>query len=149
VYHLEPDFIHAAFEKGDLCIALFQGSRLLAYYWRGMGQTQHLDGLWVEFDAKYCYSYKAFTHPDFRRSGLQYTVSMWADPLLLERGYGHSIGFVETHNFPSVMASARRGSVRAGYAGYLRLFGRHYPFRSPGARRRGFRFFVPRNTRVC
>jgi hypothetical protein len=143
VYQLDPEFIHAAIAKGDLCVALFQERRLLAYFWKATGKTPHLGGLWVQFATGYCYSYKAFTHPDFRQGGLQRIVATWTDPLLRRRGYSHSIGFVETHNFPSIRASERRGAVKAGYAGYVQVFGNVYTFRTPGAKHHGFRFFIP------
>ena len=143
VYGLEPEFIDFSMGKGDLCAGLFEDDRLLAYYWRATSVTPHLDGIWVEPGARYCYSYKAFTHPAYRQQGLQEHVARFTDAIMLQRGFTHSIGFVETHNFPSIKASLRRGSRKVGYAGYVRVFGRILPFRSRGAKRHGFRFFIP------
>ncbi|MEX2123603.1 MAG: hypothetical protein WD795_06890 [Woeseia sp.] len=143
VYDLGSEFIHSAIGKGDMCIALFEDDRLLAYYWRAADKTPHVRGLWAEFGPGYCYNYKAFTHPAFRQQRLQQIVATWSDPLMLQRGFAQSIGFIETHNFASIKSTERRGSRKVGYAGYLQLLGKSFPFRSRGAKRHGFRFFIP------
>ncbi|MEX1033713.1 MAG: hypothetical protein WDZ30_10160 [Cellvibrionaceae bacterium] len=141
IYDLDPDFIKKAQGRGELCMAVFEGGKILAYLWRTFASTGHEKGLWVHFDERYVYGFKAFTHPDYRQQRLQHSLSYTFDTLLRERGYSHCIAFIETHNFPSLISDKKRGHRRVGYAGYLTLFGRVIPFRTPGARRHGFGFF--------
>ena len=143
LYELEPTSIEAAIARGNLCIAAFENEKIIAYLWRAFSATPHVDGLWVDFGAKYRYGYKAFTHPKYRQQKLQHLVSLLTDPLMIERGYTHGISFIETHNFASRISDARRGSICVGYAGYFKLFGKVLPFRSPGAKTHDFRFFIP------
>ena len=59
---------------------------------------------------------------------------------LLARGIDVVVGFIETHNYASLTSSRRTGDEKIGVIGYLRIAGRVFPFRSPGARRAGFGF---------
>lgn len=148
IYEIRRSFIDAALARGAFCVAAFQDDKIIAYVWRSFCATPHVAGLWVDFGRKYRYGYKAFTHPDFRREGLQHAIAFVADAEAIRQGYTHAIGFAETHNFASLISDAKRGHERVGYAGYLRFRGRVFPFRTPGAKRHGFRFFVP-PTRRC
>ena len=67
-------------------------------------------------------------------------VGRLTDALCLELGYSKSLGIVESHNYASIANSLRLGNQIVGSAGYFKLFGRVYPFRSRGARRHTFRF---------
>lgn len=140
---LGADWIRKALGRGEICVGAFEGDKLLAYTWRALGPTPHEKGLWVHFDEKYVYGFKAFTRPGYRQQHLQYAVSGHLDHWLLDHGYRDYIGFIETHNFPSLIAGEKRGHRKVGYAGYLILFGQVIPFRSPGAKRVGFGFFPP------
>jgi len=143
IYDLAPTFVDEALAQGDLCIAAYENEKIIAYVWRAFSATPHVDGVWVDFGAKYRYGYKAFTHPAYRQQQLQHLVGLLTDPMMIERGFTHGISFVETHNFASRISDMKRGSVCVGYAGYFRLFGKVLPFRSPGAKKHGFRFFIP------
>lgn len=134
--------IDAALARGDICAATFVNDRMVSYVWRSFSTAPHVDGLWVEFERPYRYSYKAFTLPDYRGQHLQDDTVRLTDAMCVERGYPYAIGFVETHNFASLRADTRHGNQHIGWAGYIKLFGRVYPFRSPGARRHTFRFVM-------
>lgn len=135
---LKTEWIKRAEARGEICLAVFDDERIIAYLWRAFGPTPHGDGLWVHFDPRLSYSFKGFTRPEHRRQRLQQALSYALDDWLLGQGYSHSIRFVESHNYPSLINRPDQRSV--GYAGYLRLLGRVIPFRSPGARRYGFAF---------
>jgi hypothetical protein len=139
--HFDPAFLAAAKARGDVCAAAFDGDRLVAFVWRSFSTAPHVDGLWVRISKPCFYGYKVFTYPDYRGRRLHNRVSLITDRLCIERGYTHGVGFAETHNFASNVSVLRNDSVPVGYAGYFLLFGRAYPFHSPGARRRGFRFY--------
>ena len=145
---LQPSDVEAALSRGDICAAAFRNDRMVAYTWRSFSTAPHVDGLWVEFERPYRYGYKMFTHPDCRGQHLQEAIGGLTDAMCIERGYTRSISFVETHNYPSVATDLRRGNRRVGWAGYLKLFGWVFPFRSPGARRHTFRFVRCKKARV-
>jgi hypothetical protein len=137
------EFVEAALARGDRCTAAFVGPRLVAYTWRALSSAPHVHGLWVAFVKPDRYSYKAFTLPEFRGYHLQSHIAAAADPWFVARGFIRDISFIETHNYASIRSFRRIGHRFVGYAGYLTLFGRPIPFRSPGARKHGFRFYLP------
>jgi hypothetical protein len=140
---LPREFLELALGKGDFCVAAFVGDRIVAYTWRAVSPTPHCPGLWVAFDRPgQRYGYKSLTRPEYRGQHLLAAVSVFADPLLVARGYPEAISFVESDNFASLHGNLRHGNRQVGYAGFLAWRGRHYPFRSPGAKRYGFRFLV-------
>ena len=132
--------VEAALNRGDICASAFDGDRIVAYTWRSFTIAPHIDGLWVTFEPPYRYGYKSFTHPEYRGQHLQYHVGRLVDALCAERGYAKSLGFIESHNFSSIANSLRQGNRLVGWAWYIKLFGRVYPFRNPGARNHTFRF---------
>lgn len=138
---LRRNAVSEALARGDLCVATFDGDRMVAYMWRSFTTAPHLHGLWVHFRKPYRYGYRSFTRPEYRGRHLSDPMGHFLDDYCLDRGFTQSIGFIETDNYASIASDRRRGSTRKGWVGYLRLFGRTYPFRSRGARRRGFGFF--------
>lgn len=85
----------------------------------------------------------SFTHPHFRGRHLQDLVAYEIDALCINRGYPYALAIIETHNFASIASNRRRGGRVVGWAGYVKLFGRVFPFRSRGAPRHTFRFVTP------
>ena len=140
VMELGPAEFDDALARGDICAGVFDGDRLIAYIWRSFSAAPHRDGLWATFERPYRYGYKGFTHPDYRGQRLQDPVSHLTNALCIERGYPLAISLIESHNYASIVGSARRGNTEVGWAGYFKLFGRVYPFRSPGAKRHTFNF---------
>jgi hypothetical protein len=145
IMDLRPASIHAALERGDFCASAFDGDRMIAYVWRSFTTAPHVDGLWVTFERPYRYGYKAFTRAEYRGMHLQDALSYLTEPPCIERGYPMAIAFVETHNYSSITQDVRRGNRVVGWAGYLKLFDRVYPFHTPGARKHTFRFVRSRS----
>ncbi|MEM6708671.1 MAG: hypothetical protein AAF648_07785 [Pseudomonadota bacterium] len=142
-YDLDADFVAEATARGDRCVANFLGDELVGYAWIAYGPTPHLDGVWCETGSPDRYAYKAFTHPRFRGKRLRGTFhALEADDAAF--GVTHSVSFIAWWNRSSMKAIARNQAVRIGWAGYWTIGTRRFCFRSPGARRAGFRFFVPR-----
>ena len=137
---MQASAIEAALERGDMCGAVFDGDRMVAYTWRSFTTAPHADGLWVTFARPYRYGYKALTRPEYRGMHLQDAAVVVTEAACIERGYTHGVSFVESHNYPSITQDNRRGNRLVGWAGYVKLFGRVYPFRTPGAKRHTFRF---------
>jgi len=136
---LDPEWCAAAFARGDYCYATFFEEDLVSYGWRGMGQVPHVGGVWVTFGEGLCYSYKAWTRPKYRGKKLRGSFGQTAR-FDKERGTTQGISFVETHNLSSLRSKANLLSKRVGWAGYFELGPIFFGFRSPGARRYGFRF---------
>jgi hypothetical protein len=137
---LRASSVIEAFDRGDLCAAAFHHDRMVAYSWRSFTTAPHIEGLSVTFDRPYRYGYRAFTLPEYRGKHLQDELAFVSDAPSIARGYTHGIDFIETHNYASIAQDVRRGHRIVGWAGYFTLFGRIYPFRTPGARRHTFRF---------
>ena len=140
---MTPAFVDYALSRGDICTAAFDGDDIVAYVWRAFVPTRHKDDVWLTFEPPYRYGYKALTLPAWRGRHLQEMLGPVADRLCIERGHTHAIGFIETHNYASITSAKRLGDEAIGVIGYLRIAGRVFPFRSPGARRAGFGF-VPK-----
>ncbi len=137
---MTPAFVDEALSRGDICTAAFDGDDIVAYVWRAFVATRHKADVWVTFEAPYRYGYKALTLPAWRGRHLPERLVPVDDRLCIGRGCTDSIGFIETHNYASLASSKRLGERKIGVIGYLRIAGRVFPFRSPGARRAGFGF---------
>jgi GNAT superfamily N-acetyltransferase len=135
--------VRDAFARGDVCIGALDGRRLAGYEWLGFGPTPHLNAIWVDFSAQARYGYKKFVRPEYRGQRIAAGLSSHGDELCMRRGRNRTIGFIALDNRASRRASARLGGRTVGYAGYLQWLGVVLPFRSPGAVRAGFRFYVP------
>lgn len=136
---LNPEFVESALARGDYCSAVFDGEKMVGFGWRSHTTAPHGDGLWVGFEKPYRYGYHAYTRPEYR--GQHISDPRVADWLSVARGARFTVGFTETHNFASIRRNRRYGNKRVGYAGYFKIFGKPYPFRTPGAKRHTFRFY--------
>lgn len=137
---LDPEAFRRAIDRGDICVGAFDGDRLVAYTWRAFQTAPHNNGLWVQFRPPFRYGYKALTLPAYRGLHLQEAMAPLLDEMSIRRGYTHAISFIETHNHPSLRMSLRSGNRIVGLIGYVRVFGRYFPFRSRGAANLGFGF---------
>jgi GNAT superfamily N-acetyltransferase len=133
-------FVEAALDRGDVCAAAFDRSRMVAWTWASLGSALHGDGMHVRVEAPYEHGYKSYTKPEYRNRGIIARLSLLRDQMAVELGCTRFIGFAETHNYVSIHSNRRLGSRLVGYAGYFRLFGRSFPFRTPGVAKHTFRF---------
>ena len=138
--HFSLSFIDDALSRGDYCVGAFDGCRMVAWAWASLKQAPHGDGLCVEIEPPYSYGYKWFTTPEYRGQGIIGQLTILRDKLGAELGCSHNLGFIETHNYASWASSQRLGSRTVGYAGYFKLFGKAFPFRTPGVVKHTFRF---------
>lgn len=139
---LSTAFVEAAFSRGDVCTAMFHDNRLVAYMWRSTSRVPHVKGIDVETRKPYRYGYKAYTLPEYRGRHIPEYLAPVASQFYIERGYPISIGFVETRNRASRRSEVRRGSILIGFAGYVRLPGMIWTFRTRRVRAAGFRFIA-------
>ena len=138
---LSVSFVNEALAKGDYCAAAFDGEQMVAWAWASFDSAPHGDGLRVKVEAPFSYGYKWFTKPEYRGRGIIGPLANLRDQLGAETGVTHNVGFTETHNYASQRSSQRLGAIVVGYAGYLKFFGKAYPFRSRGAASHSFRFY--------
>ncbi|MEM7101336.1 MAG: hypothetical protein AAF541_24000 [Pseudomonadota bacterium] len=135
---LSSEEIKHALANGDVCLAAFHSDRLVAFTWRCYNKTRHTPGIWVETQKPFRYGYKAYTLPDYR--GQHLLKPQYTDAICKSKGYAVATGFIELHNYASIRNSRRNGNRTVGFAGYFRILGKHYTFRTPGAKKFGFRF---------
>ena len=140
---LSTNFVCAALARGDICVAAFDGARLVAYEWVAFGPTPHIGGVWVEFDKTARYGYKQFVLPQYRGQRIAAALATHSDGWCKRRGRSHAVSFIDLDNEASWHASLRVGNETVGYAGYVTIFGVFISFRTAGARQAGFRFHRP------
>jgi GNAT superfamily N-acetyltransferase len=140
---LSPTFVTDALARGDYCVGAFDGSRMVAWAWASFDKAPHGDGLWVKVEPPNMYGYKWYTKPEYRGQGIIGQLATLRDKMAAETGVTLNVGFTETHNYASWQSQRRLGNRSIGYAGYFRLFGKSYPFRTPGVVKHTFRFFRP------
>jgi hypothetical protein len=141
---LDRERVEDALAHGDLCSAAFDGDRMVGYAWNAFRKAPHINAIWIEFQAPYRYGYKSFVLPEYRGRRISNGMAPHSDKDSINRGFTDAISFVETHNYKSIRATCRHpGREFVGVAGYLYLFGRLLPFRSPSVRKLGFRFVPP------
>ena len=145
---LDPQFIREATARGDLAWGVFDHGRLVSYTWRASSQAPFMDGVWVRVPAPFQYGYKSYTLPSHRGQGLYPATGRVADQQSLELGYPAMLHLVDISNIASLRAANQLGSKTAGYAGYLKLFGRTFTFRSLGARSIGVELYLPKSARL-
>lgn len=138
---LERQFIDRAMARGDICLAAFHDGAMVSFVWRSFTTAPHGDGLRVRVEWPYWYTYKAYTRPDFRGRRVSGLLTLYGDEVCRDRGYRYGVGFIETHNYASIRSNMRLGSKLVGYAGYVKLFGKVCPFRTPGVISHTFRFY--------
>src|SRR5918992_2478959 len=84
--NLRPDAVVAAYQRGDLCVAAFDGDRLAGYCWVAFRPLPHLDGVWVRFEPAVAWAYKSLVRPAYRGRGIAAALYRFLDPECLNRG---------------------------------------------------------------
>ena len=141
--NLPRAFVRAAFARGDICVAAFDGSRLVGYQWLAFGPAPHIDGIWVDCYRTARYGYKQFVIPEYRGQRIAAALCTHGDSWSRRRGCTHTVSFIDLDNKASWRASSRVGNRTVGYACYVELFGMVFAFRTAGVKQLGFRFYRP------
>ena len=145
----EPEFkfteakARDAFARGEVCVGAFHGTRLVGYAWYAVEQAPHWNGLWMDFDRRAVYIYRAFVTPRYRGRGIAPALFRFADRLFLERGREIAVLCIAADNKPSLAAARRSGAHSVGYCAYWHGTGRFFSLRASGVRHVGFRFYLP------
>jgi hypothetical protein len=140
---LTPTDVCELCSLGHLCAGAVIDGKLISYVWRSYGPTQHTDDIWIGFNSHCRYGFKSLTKEAFRGQRIHSYVTIMTEEET-RKDKTHTVGFIETHNYPSRHSSAFHGGTEVGYAGYIELFGNYYIFHSPGAKKSGFHFFEKR-----
>jgi GNAT superfamily N-acetyltransferase len=136
---LPEEFVDAAVERGDLCAAAFDRGILVGFMWVSFSGAPLIDELWAEVQPPFTYGYKSFVLPEYRGRRVLARMADARDQASLDRGCDYNVAYIETHNFASYRSAQYAGTRHFGFVGYLRLFGRYFPFRTAGARQTTFR----------
>jgi hypothetical protein len=140
---LEPGFIRAALARGDLSWGAFEGDKLVGYTWRSPATAPFRDEIWIRIGYPLHYVYKSYTRTTHRGKGIHIAITRVADQHMLEMGRPAEVGFVDISNIQSLRAARSLGRRKVGWAGYLKLFGRGFTFRTAGVAATQTEFFVP------
>ena len=141
-FELDPEFVKEALANGDLAYGVFDHGKLTGYTWRSFSGAPFFEDLWVKVPRPLQYSYKAYTLPSQRGRGIYRAFAGFADRQAWEWGYLAMLALIDVSNIASLRASQQMGSKQAGYAGYLKLFGRCFTFRTPAARDFGVEIYA-------
>ena len=138
---LTREFVQTAIDRGDLAFGAFDGPALVSYVWRTFTSAPHADNLWVRVNRPYCYAYNSFTLPRYRGQRIGPATHIFSDVEMFKLGFANRAGFVALGNTASLAMGKHMGTKPIGYAGYLKWFGRVFPFRTRAVRKIGFEFF--------
>jgi hypothetical protein len=143
---LTEHFVRTALGKSDVCAAILVDGQIVSFSWVAFTPTHVHDGVHVSFDTRDRYGYFAFTLPEYRGRHLLRLASPQRDRYCFDRGCTQGISYISVDNESSIQMATALGNRRIGFAGYLKLGPIFIPFRTPGVRERGFRFFRPHTT---
>ncbi|MEM7097528.1 MAG: hypothetical protein AAF541_04650 [Pseudomonadota bacterium] len=138
---LDREFTEAALARGDVCAMTFDGDKLVGFIWASFTNAPHDRDIWVSVESPYAYGYKSFVLEEYRGRRLLSRMAYVRDKACIGRGRVANVGFVETHNYASHRAGIHAGGVDIGFAGYVKLFGKCYPFRTKAVRLTSFCFY--------
>lgn len=112
---MSPEFIAKAVADGGYCAGAFHKDQLVSYVWRAYNSTLIHDHLLLNFPSPIRYGYKALTLPEYRGLHLQHAITLHSERSDREAGYRIHLGFIETHNYASIISDERRGNRVFGY----------------------------------
>lgn len=140
---LDEAFVRTALAKGDACDAILHDGEIVSFLWQAFTPTHDSEGVYVDFPRGTRYGYHAYTLPEFRGRHWARLIAAERDRYAVARGAARGIAYIRVDNLSSIRSALAAGSRRVGFAGYLRSGRFFVPFRSPGVRRLGVRFFQP------
>ena len=142
-YCLASRFIRRAMSRGDQAYGAFEEGKLVGYTWRSASTAPFFNGLWLKVPTPFIYAYKSYTLPSHRGRGMYGALTSFTDRQSRAIGHPMVLTLIDIANIPSLRASAHVGSRKAGYAGYLKLFGTCFTFRTPAVRAMGVELYAP------
>jgi GNAT superfamily N-acetyltransferase len=100
----------------DLCTAVLQGPKLIAYAWYALDsiEPEHNGGLALSFAADCAYVYKGFTLPEFRGQGLISSRAKLAHEIISGMGIRYLVATVISTNPAAIRNAEKSGYRRCG-----------------------------------
>lgn len=132
---LNEAFLKAAQARGDRATAVFHKNKVVSYSFESTTRTPFEHSLELLIPPGFLYSYKSWTHPDFRRRGLtKYRGKVNFDERWAKGGLKRGIWYIKFHNYPSLLTNIyQQPHQRPLYAGsmiVLKAFRRTFFFNS-------------------
>lgn len=140
---ITPAFVDGVRRLGDACVASFRQGRLVGFSFESTCRAVVNDQLDILIPAGFRYTYKTWVDPAHRQRNLS-QIQNYVRYHARRRDHAErDIWYVETHNYLSLLHSYRQPGereLRMGLIGWISLFGRHVPFRTPASRWLGVEF---------
>ena len=131
---MDAEFVETARASGSYCMGVFYDSDLVAYAWRAFGNTPADDGFSLTIQKPNCYGYKSLTLPEHRGLHLQNVKSRLSDQDCMKIGYTHTVNYIDTHNYASILSYARLGNECVGWISWISRGRLRWCYTSRGAR---------------
>jgi hypothetical protein len=127
-------FVDQALARGDECVGIFDGKRLVSIGWYARTPTPISPSLVLHFDAAWTYMYKGFTLKSHRGKRLHGIGMTFALQHFTDRGARGLISYVEFDNLMSLRSVERMGYRLFGDIYVARIGGRERLWSTPGCR---------------
>ena len=131
---MSPDHVERALARGDECVSIFDGDKLVSIGWYARTPTPISPTLTLKFDPAWTYMYKGFTlksHRGKRLHGIGMTFALAHYTNVGARGL---ISYVEFNNLSSLRSVEKMGYRLFGDIYLARLGGRDRCWSTPGCR---------------
>ncbi len=116
---ISHSFLNKAFSQGDQCVGALVEDQVVGYLWRTTQAVELSHPLYMEFGDKLYYRYKEFVKPEYRGRGIINQIKKLAESKQIAEGRRYAFGCIETHNYPSLIASKKHGDRTLGYSAFI------------------------------
>jgi hypothetical protein len=139
---IAPWLIERAETGRELCFGVFVGGRLAGYGWCAFGSidARHCEGITMSCPPCVAYTYKGFTHPEFRGKRLNGLRVLLAARELAARGIQKIVALVDWTNTPSMRSCVETGGDILGRIVTIGLGRFRWTFAPKSARALGIEF---------
>jgi GNAT superfamily N-acetyltransferase len=140
-FEIAPAFLRQALERGDECYGILDGNVLASYGWYSSAPTRiYPPDLVLHFNPEYIYTYKAFTHPNYRGRRLHAIAMTKALQAYLARHFKGLVCYVESTNFSSLKSVYRMGYKDIGKIYMAKVFHHYWLYPDEACKR--YRFYL-------
>jgi hypothetical protein len=136
-------FVDRALGRGDECVGIFDGGRLVSIGWYARTPTPISQTLTLHFDPAWTYMYKGFTLKSHRGKRLHGIGMTFALDYYTRNGSRGLISFVEFNNLQSLRSVEKMGYALFGDVYVATVGGRERCWATPGCRAYGFYLAAP------